>query len=152
MAAREYLSNPLLADFGVKLGSRNIGVRKDRLDGSEVRAVIDVRIILPTDTRVSICESRGHGPADSVRPDHRDNHGIRNSRGSQLFEGFSRSIERAIPCLLNFLCDDSRRKSIVRQHVQYFLIDERILGAGAVVMSEEPYYAPLRTYVLRWPR
>src|SRR6266566_4451535 len=82
MAAREYLSNPLLADFGVKLGSRNIGVRKDRLDGSEVRAVIDVRIILPTDTRVSICESRGHGPADSVRPDHRDNHGIRNNRRS----------------------------------------------------------------------
>src|SRR5947209_18852541 len=59
MAAREYLSNPLLADFGVKLGSRNIGVREDRLDGSEVRAVIDVRIILPTDTRVSICESGG---------------------------------------------------------------------------------------------
>jgi len=96
MAAREYLSNPLLADFGVKLGSRNIGVRKDRLDGSEVRAVIDVRIILPTDTRVSICESWGHGPADSARPDHRDNHGIRNSRGSQLFERFPRSQQGGV--------------------------------------------------------
>jgi len=41
MAACQHLSDSLLADLGINLRSRNIGVREDDLDGSEVRAVVE---------------------------------------------------------------------------------------------------------------